>query len=238
MAPGHYELAQGNPQRLVELDATASQEIDPNSGTPTQTVRGVLRTASGAALPQDLAATLVWNDTAHPREPVRAPANGGEFSFASVPPGTWELWVASAGKTLPVISTTAGGKTHAGNLVTVADRPLSLTGTVTAGETRIDGMVKKDGKSMAGAMVVLVPRNPGVNLDRFARDQSDSDGSFSLRDVAPGQYTVVAIENGWELEWSRPEVIERFLPSGIGVTVTEGTGRVLSLSEAVPVQSR
>jgi len=220
------------------LDATASQEIDPNSGTPTQTVRGILRTASGAVPPQDLVATLIWHDTARPREPVRAPANGGEFSFSSVPPGTWELWITSAGKALPVISTIAAGKAHAGNLVTVADRPLTLTGTVTAGETRIDGMVKKGGKGLAGAMVVLVPRNPGVNLDRFARDQSDSDGSFSLRDVAPGQYIVVAIENGWELEWSRPEVIGRFLPSGIGVTVTEESGRQLNLSEAVPVQSR
>jgi hypothetical protein len=91
---------------------------------------------------------------------------------------------------------------------------------------------------MAGAMVVLVPQNPGANLDRFARDQSDSDGSFSLRDVAPGRYTVVAIEDGWELEWSRPEAIVRFLPRGIGVTVMEGAGKVLSLPEPVPVQSR
>ena len=29
------------------------------------------------------------------------------------------------------------------------------------------------------------------------RDQSDSDGSFALRDVVPGQYTVVAIQDGW-----------------------------------------
>jgi hypothetical protein len=238
VAPGRYELAQGSPPRLVELDATASQEIDPNAGTPTVAVQGVLRTASGSALPEDLATILVWHDRAHPREPVRAPGSGGEFSFAAVPPGTWELWIASAGKMLPVLSTTSGGKTSTGNLVTVADRQLTLTGTVMAAETRVEGMVKKNGKAMAGAMVVLVPQNPEANLDRFARDQSDSDGSFSLRDVAPGRYTVVAIEDGWELEWSRPEVIGRYLPRGIGVTVTERTGKLLPLSEAVPVQSR
>jgi hypothetical protein len=49
---------------------------------------------------------------------------------------------------------------------------------------------------------------------------------------------VVAIEGGWELEWSRPEAIARYLPGGIPVTVTGSSGKVLNLSEAVPVESR
>ena len=32
-------------------------------------------------------------------------------------------------------------------------------------------------------------------------------GTFSLQDVAPGSYTLVAIENGWDLDWSQPGVI-------------------------------
>jgi hypothetical protein len=87
-------------------------------------------------------------------------------------------------------------------------------------------------------MVVLVPRDPVANGDQFRRDQSDSDGSFSLRDVAPGEYTVVAIEDGWELDWARPEVIDYYLSKGVAVTVTENTGKLLRLSEGVPVQSR
>jgi hypothetical protein len=130
-----------------------------------------------------------------------------------------------------------GGKAYAGNLVTVAERPLELTATVMPGETSIQGHVQKNGKGLAGVMVVLVPRNPAANLDLFRRDQSDSDGSFSLRDAVPGQYTVVAIEDGWGLEWSRPEVIGRFLPGGIPVTVTERSGKLLPLSQAVPAQS-
>jgi hypothetical protein len=70
------------------------------------------------------------------------------------------------------------------------------------------------------------------------RDQSDSDGSFALRDVAPGRYTVVAIEDGWDLDWARPEVIGRYLSGGIPVTVTESSGKLLRLSQAVPVQGR
>jgi len=48
------------------------------------------------------------------------------------------------------------------------------------------------------------PQDPSLNRGLFRRDQSDSDGSFSLRDAAPGKYTVVAIEDGWELEWAAP----------------------------------
>jgi hypothetical protein len=87
-------------------------------------------------------------------------------------------------------------------------------------------------------MVVLVPNDPANHLDLFRLDQSDSDGSFELRNVAPGQYTLVAIEDGWELEWERPEVIGRYLPGGIPVTVTESSGKLVRLSEALPVQAR
>jgi hypothetical protein len=237
VAPGHYELAQGDPQRVAELDAATSQQIDPNAGTPTVAVHGTLRTAAGATLPEGTAVTLLWHDRAHRTETLFAPSNRGEFSFAAVPAGLWELWVNGFGQPLQVVSTNVGGKACAGNLVTVADRPLTLTATVMPGETSIQGQVQKNGKGLAGAMVVLVPRNPAANLDLFRRDQSDSDGSFSLRDAVPGQYTVVAIEDGWGLEWSRPEVIGRFLPGGIPVTVTERSGKLLPLSQAVPAQS-
>jgi hypothetical protein len=70
------------------------------------------------------------------------------------------------------------------------------------------------------------------------RDQSDSDGSFSLRDVAPGHYTVVAIEDGWELDWAQPEALARYLPRGIGVTVSEGAGKAVRLDGEVQVQGR
>jgi hypothetical protein len=56
-------------------------------------------------------------------------------------------------------------------------------------------------------MVVLVPRNPEANGDLFRRDQSDLDGSFALHKVIPGPYTVCAIENGWDLDWGKPDVL-------------------------------
>ena len=105
-------------------------------------------------------------------------------------------------------------------------------------ETRIEGFVRKSGKGQAGVMVVLVPKDPAVFRALTRIDQSDSDGSFSLRDVAPGGYTVVAIENDWEMDRSRPEAFQRYLSQGIAVTVTESSGKLVKLSEGVPVESR
>jgi hypothetical protein len=143
-----------------------------------------------------------------------------------------------AGASLPVASISVAGRAHAGNLLTVRDRPLSVVVTVSLGASRVQGFARKDGKGLAGAMIILAPRNAAAFRSLVRRDQSDSDGSFSLRDVVPGQYTLVAIEDAWELDWARPEVLARYLPRGIPVTVTDGSGKVVRISEPVPVQSR
>jgi len=88
------------------------------------------------------------------------------------------------------------------------------------GTGQITGVALKDGKPLDGVMIVLVPEVPEHNLVLFRRDQSDSDGSFRLPVVHPGKYTVLAIENGWELEWLTPGVLEKYLAGGEAVRVT------------------
>ena len=46
---------------------------------------------------------------------------------------------------------------------------------------------------------------PELHRDLFRRDQSDLDGTFTLQGIVPGRYTVLAIEGGWELDWSERE---------------------------------
>jgi uncharacterized surface anchored protein len=242
VAPGHYELAQGDPPHIVEMDATASQQVDPSLGTPTVAVRGFLRTSAGAALADDCNLTLDPVDGSPNQNPIQSPIQGvcvrGAFSFPSVPAGQWQLSAEGAGKLLSVASIATGSQQRAGNLITVADKPLSLVVAVNQSSTRLQGFARRDGKGVAGVMVVLVPRQMTA-LDALARrDQSDSDGSFSLRDVPPGDYTVVAIQDGWQLDWVQPQVIRRYLPGGVAVTVTDSSGKLVSLTRPVPVQDR
>jgi hypothetical protein len=236
--PGHYELTQGDPPRIVELDATTSQQIDPSLGIPTMAVSGSLRATFGFVLPESLTVIFIPFGDTQGRTPLQANCVKGSFALDAVPPGVWKLFAYSPGKTLSIGSISVGGRMQAGNSLTVRDKPVRVEAAVSLGETQVKGFARKAGKGMAGAMIVLVPRDPAANDDEFRRDQSDSDGSFTLRDAVPGEYTVVAIEEGWELDWARPEVIGRYLDQGIAVTVTGGSEKLLRLPEGVPVQGR
>jgi hypothetical protein len=66
------------------------------------------------------------------------------------------------------------------------------------------------------------------------RDQSDSDGTFSLPNALPGKYTVVAIENGWGLPWLKREVMQPFLRDGQPVEVTAGGRLKISVEVQQP----
>jgi hypothetical protein len=236
VAPGHYELALGDPPRVMELDATANQQIESSAGTPTVDISGTLKPAPGATLPPDITVTIEPMDgDRHDAMPTSAAR--GWFRYPSVPPGRWAISAFASGRRLAVISMTVGDRARGGNVLKVADQPLKIAVTVAPGDMRVDGFARKDGKGFAGAMVVLVPRDLSAIEELARRDQSDSDGSFSLRDAAPGQYTVVAIQDGWKLDWSRPEVIRRFLPRGTPVTVFDTSNKTLMLGEAVAVQS-
>jgi hypothetical protein len=238
VAPGHYELTQGDPPRVAELDATTSQQVDPNLGTPTVAVSGSLQASNGSALPANLGIILSSLED-KPYAPLQTQCNNGSFNFAAVPPGAWELILASPTKSLPITAISIGNRTRAGSKLTVRDKPIQLVAMVNQSETRVEGFARnKDGKGQSGVMIVLVPKEMAAFLSLARRDQSDSDGSFSLRDVVPGQYTVVAIQDSWELDWARQEVISRYLSHGVAVTVTVSSGKLLKLSEAVPVQSR
>jgi hypothetical protein len=162
----------------------------------------------------------------------------GRFTFDAVPPGTWSVTAASLTKILPVVSMGAGGAVHSGGLLTVRDRPLSVLVTLSQGDARVEGFALKGRKGFAGAMIVLAPRDSGAWQALIRRDQSDSDGSFALRDVAPGQYNVIAIEDGWDLDWSRPEVMARYLQRGIAVSINSQSGNPVHLAQPVTVQPR
>ena len=85
-------------------------------------------------------------------------------------------------------------------------------------------------------MIVLVPHNPGPNPDLFRRDQTNSDGSFTLARVVPGRYTLIAIEDGWDLEWAREGALQKYLPQGKLVEIREQANKI-DLTEPLAVQA-
>ena len=121
--------------------------------------------------------------------------------------------------------------------ITAGSTP-SISVTALVGSVVVEGVAKRAGKPFSGAMVVLVPKDVEGNRDLFRRDQSDLDGTFSLQDVAPGSYTLVAIENGWDLDWSQPGVIAVYAKHGRAIQVTNTPGKPWRVDAPIDVVSK
>jgi hypothetical protein len=145
----------------------------------------------------------------------------GEFSLkgTSLPAGNYDLLVVRPAAAAVKYLSATGAKVNGHSLEVGEGQDVRLSVVLSSGTGHVSGVAKKDGKPIDGVMVVLVPENPEQNPDLFRRDQSDSDGSFNLNGVVAGKYTVVAIENAWELEWSSPAVIQKYLHGGKAVNV-------------------
>jgi uncharacterized surface anchored protein len=278
IAPGQYELTQGDPPRIVDLNASQSQQVDPGAGTPAFTVTGTLSPVPGTTLDGSTIVTLEPVQEAGAADAVPQPqpafASQRSFTLSAVTPGVWRMRLSNG---LDVVSIAADGHIRPGNLLTVQDHAFHATVAVSAGRSvRIEGVAQRfeepksaasaeqspsqgnqfqtgkiqtpklvtstGGKAFAGAMVVLVPKDLKDIAELARRDQSDSDGSFALLDVEPGEYTVVAIAGGWDLDWGNPAVIARYLPGGETVTVIDSPesrpGRRMTLAAPVAVQPR
>lgn len=238
IAPGQYELTMSDPPRIVDLNATQSEQVDPNAGSPTVAVTGTLRMPEGRMPPEEGHVFLRPKEGSLSHVNLAAQLRKGVFHLDSVAPGLWSLAVESEGKMLPVLGVGDGSALQAGNTIAVRDHAVNIVVAIGEGSARIDGFARKGEKGFGGAMVVLVPKKSG-NWETLARrDQSDSDGSFSLREIVPGQYTVVAIEDGWGLDWTQPGALARYLPRGTAVTVHDSSQETVHLAGPVAVQAR
>ena len=237
LAPGHYELNTTNPARAMEVDATSSMDVDPASGAPSPAVAGAVRMADGSP-PGEMNLVLTQRDNTGLQ--VNTIVRRGKFQFEAVPRGVWTLSAATMKGSIFVSSITGGAAV--GDQITVRDQPLTIAVTLSRSQTRVEGFARSGGKAAPGAMIVLVPSGPAAR-DPLAypslarRDQSDSDGSFSLLNVPPGRYIVVAIVDGWKLDWQDPGVIARYLPGGEPVTIGTQAGAVVQLSRPVETAS-
>ena len=163
----------------------------------------------------------------------------GEAELQNIPAGSYELMVWSSRGRYSIAHVAAEGAEVSGHVLTLPPgSSTSVSLSLVAGRVEVQGIVKKSGRGFAGAMVVLVPNDPKGNRDLFRRDQSDLDGTFSLPGVIPGSYTVLAIENGWDMDWSQPGVIAAYVKGGRKIEVGVRGTQTLKLPEPIEVQSK
>jgi len=154
----------------------------------------------------------------------------GKFSFAGsgLPAGLYEVeFPAQSG--LRVSSLEASGATVSGRTIEIpAGQPVNIVVHAPEANCSLSGFALKNGKPVAGAMILLVPQDPGHDMSLYKRNQSDSDGSFSMPSIFPGRYILLAIENGWDLEWADPKVMFQYLPAGHPFELKPGASLTLN----------
>ena len=227
----------GQAMRTTEVSLTNDgQEIDTSSAEASSTVKLVVQVAAEKAIPSQLNAGL---RSVHNRMYYATLDSKGEGQLQQVVPGRYEVIGWNMGKPYAISHVSAEGAQMSGRtLIVDPGSNITLSVTFVAGTQTVEGVVKHDGRPIAGAMVVLVPKDPDNHRDMFRRDQSDLDGTFSMGGVVPGKYTVLAIEDGWDLDWSRPEVIAPYAKRGQIIEVTAQHGGTLKLTEPVEAQSK
>ena len=240
-APGKYVVQLWGPAqnaRISEIDLSEDhQEVDTSSGDTLSTVNASVRLLGQDRLPKDLFVGL--------RDPTRRAGDfqmvnsRGEVVFERVAPGMYEVVAGSSSNAYAVTRITSQDHESSGHTLKVpSSTSLSVSLSLVGGSTVVEGYAKQAGKGLAGAMVVLIPKHPEANRELFRRDQSDLDGSFSLRTVIPGTYTVIAIVNGWDLDWSKPAVISKYAARGRTIIVPGQANHPIQLPDAVEVQPK
>jgi len=225
IAPGHYIVempdssSKGRGGWYKEMDLSGTVELNAAESPPLASVSGVL-TSDGGGPPAGKTYVVLANRASTENFAAEVKPKGAfDFSEMEVRPGTYDVLL-NVTQGFQMKSLQARGARVNGQTLTISGGSVQLALTVTRDLTRIDGVVLGADKPHPGAMVLLIPSNPADNLTLFRRDQSDSDGTFTLRDVLPGSYTVIALEGGWDLDWASPATLQPYLKNGTPIEVT------------------
>lgn len=133
-----------------------------------------------------------------------------------VPPGQYEVSLLGRGESY-LTGVSAQGADVSGRFVTVHEGNATLNLHTASGRARITGIATLHGTPSVGAMVLLIPAgldDPG-SFTTVARDQTNTDGSFELQNVVPGQYILIAIDRGWNVNWNDRSTLRNYLTQGV-----------------------
>jgi hypothetical protein len=227
LAPGDYVLADGRQPINQQTDAATILHLTDHNETaelpPAADLAHLhilLKTTDGSAVPNGILAGLVPKNSTTILD--RRNTAKGEITF-DVTAGDYSLSLCGAQRTTLHLD---AGSTE------------TITTVFEIGEHTIRGFVQRDGKPVAGAFLLLFPSDEAHDLHTYFRNQSDLDGSFEMSGLAAGTYTLVSIDNGWDVEWQHPAVLARYLPSAVTVKVLDSPKGTQTLSEPVPLQPR
>jgi hypothetical protein len=227
IAPGRYIFAEdGGTRKTVELSSHSSLDLTAGGGT---SLSGRLNFEGETPGTHPRGAGLGF--VSESGERVYAGLSpDGSFIVSGVAPGAYH--VVFSNPLYYIKSVEAGGRLCPdGKIEVTSGASLQLTITAAKAVASLDGTAIKDGKPFAGAIVLLLP----VDLSKSSlirRDQSDSDGTFTLPNIAPGRYTLLAIDDGRDLAYADASVIKPYLSFGQSIEIPRAANEPVKINVA------
>ena len=148
------------------------------------------------------------------RQPMAAQGNPLSSPMIELPPAQYNVYLSNSNYFVTGI--TFDGKDLSGRIVAIPAGESSLTLHVAKGRASVSGIASFQSKPSVGALVMLVPstvNDPG-SITQIRRDQTDTDGSFEIDNVIPGQYIIVAIDHGWNVSGGDVSTLRHYLMQG------------------------
>ena len=211
IAPGHYTLRIDQPgddkvpARMQEVDLSGNLDLSRSDGATLAKVSGTMW-LNNAPVERGIVELRALGE----HRGYGAQVYKGRFEFKQpVPPGSYEIAIiAAASEDVYLGELRATGAKASGRTLQIASgAPVTLALFTLQGIGQIDGVAKLKDKPTGGVMILLLPEEFPKNDRLVRRDQSDSDGTFTLPHVVPGKYRLVAIKDGWDLAWADPKIL-------------------------------
>jgi hypothetical protein len=226
VAPGRYQLIGNIGSEHIQrtIDLTSNTTIEPSKENTPPNIARIILDDSGAT--PDKPRILLQSEAGRY---IARPGADGSLLFDSVPPGRYRVLL-NGSPEFYIKSISFNGAKAAGDFVVVtASAGFDLSVVVGRGAVdKVEGIVKHDGKPVSGEIVLLIPDDLS-RASLIRRDQSDSDGSFTLPGVAPGRYTLLALDGDPNIAYREPAVIKPYLAHGQQVTISPGFAQHLEI---------
>jgi Carboxypeptidase regulatory-like domain len=233
ITPGEYEVAglppgevtlrineiqgAGSNPRTIEANLSDGEQVDGAGTGATATITGRVTYPMEPSGAGQGGVTLINEENQSVSAQLQ---KDGTFSLAGVQEGTYRIFVnfPASGEYVERVAA-EGAKTFGREIKIAGAADVRLNIAVEKGLGQVTGVAKLDGKPEAGVMILVEPES-GENLEQDSRmDQSDSDGTFTLANVVPGKYVLMAIENGWGLHWMNPDAVKPYRTKAQPLTI-------------------
>ncbi|MBS1799176.1 MAG: carboxypeptidase regulatory-like domain-containing protein [Acidobacteria bacterium] len=251
LSPGTYRIRlQGQNQdsrtAVVTLSEGSSRSIDFNAAAEamsTVTVRFEMDTEDGRSPLVELTDTATGQRffpvaAGRPMPPNmrRGPqAQALRDISLQVPPGRYEVSLQNSGDAY-LTGVSAQGADVSGRFLTIHGGDVALLLHTASGHAAVTGVAASKGAPCVGAVILLVPAgldDPG-SFTAVVRDQSNTDGSFDLEGVVPGQYILIALDRGWGVNLSDPSTLRSYLTQGVPLDLRSGANMKQNIEAQLP----